>query len=178
MKFDEDKAVVEPVEIVSENNGDRENCLKLAPFVRFLARMVDYVMIALMWNFLFTARSQWWFSFPILAWIPIEAILLATWGTTPGKFLLKISIKSINGRKLDFGKALRRSFLVWFQGMSLGIKWLSLFSMLLSYWQLKYLGSTLWDREERVRVSNKMVPKANVLAAIILTFLGFMKLFW
>lgn len=50
-------------------------------------------------------------AIPIL-WAPIEAFLLATTGTTPGKMFFGISVMDQGEKRLSFGQALKRSFFI------------------------------------------------------------------
>lgn len=79
------------------------------------------------------------------AWIPIEAIFLSVFGNTPGRWLYGIYVRSSNGEKLSFGKAIERTSLVAVQGLGVGIPIIALFTQLFAHSRLKKTGTTLWD---------------------------------
>jgi len=54
-------------------------------------------------------------------WLFLEALLLSTWGTTPGKWLFKTWVADAMGNRLSFMDALSRSFSVWFMGLGFGL---------------------------------------------------------
>lgn len=56
-----------------------------------------------------------------LIWLPAEAALLSRFGTTPAKWLFGIRVAHPGGDLLNFSEALNRSFLVFVQGVGLGI---------------------------------------------------------
>ena len=81
----------------------------------------------------------------VFVWIAIETVLLSTWGTTPGKWLLGITLRTRQGGKLDAGAALRRSFNVWLKGLGLGIPIVCLITLAASHKRLTKQGETSWD---------------------------------
>ncbi|HJM50598.1 MAG TPA: RDD family protein [Alphaproteobacteria bacterium] len=56
----------------------------------------------------------------------VVGLLLAAWGTTPGKWLLNMAVERQDGTAIDFGSALRRSFAVWLRGLGGGLPVVSL----------------------------------------------------
>jgi uncharacterized RDD family membrane protein YckC len=100
------------------------------PWVRFWVRYIDFfvfnTIFAILWliideknysqlsNLMFTVISMFLYIF-------VEGFSLWTWGTTIGKKLLKISIRNTDGSKLSGYQGLKRSRLVWFRGMGLGV---------------------------------------------------------
>ncbi|MBT9317670.1 tetratricopeptide repeat protein [Leptothoe spongobia] len=105
-----------------------------------------------------------------------EPILLCSWGTTPGKALLRIQVRQRNGQKLSYLQAVNRSLSVGVGGMALGIHPISLFTMLSGYRQLTTKGITTWDRVGGFTVSHQKVSvlRRSVIAALIglFVFLG------
>lgn len=82
-------------------------------------------------------------------WLPmvvLEALFLSRIGTTPGKWLMGIRIASLLGTpRINFGRALLRSALVFFLGTGLMMFPVGLVMMLFSYWSLRSRGICLWD---------------------------------
>lgn len=87
---------------------------------RIIARAMDYglfyllgVILSLMLPFDF--KDSFYAAFALaspLLWIPIEAFLLYTWGTTPGKAAFGIVIRDYSGKKLSFLQSLKRAFFI------------------------------------------------------------------
>src|SRR5262249_44153066 len=75
---------------------------QVRPWVRYWARWIDSLLIGILVSFPFgfilpeglqnPFVDSLIFSIALMTWIPIEALLLVTIGTTPGKALLKISV--------------------------------------------------------------------------------------
>lgn len=174
--------IVEPSEIIIDGKGlPKQQVTRINPQMRFLARFFDYALFLLVLGGLRLLLKT---SFPIslfeylipfefLAWIPIEALLLSTWGTTPGKFLLKTHLQQGRKEKLSFSTAIQRSFNVWFRGLGMGIPGINVICMLVASSQLKVIGSTSWDREENIVVSHYPVSQKRVAFAAIVVVLSF-----
>jgi hypothetical protein len=100
-------------------------------------------------------------------WIPIEAALIATFGCTPGKALLRVRVSNKNGSNLSFGQALSRSFGVWLMGLGTGlIPLVTLATSLFAYNRLSKNGVTTWDRDGRFMVTHRKVGIVRTLVAI------------
>ena len=89
-----------------------------------------------------------------LAWALIEAVLLATLGATPGKWLLRVEVTDAFGKRLDFMTALRRSLDVSVRGMGLGLPIFHVFAQLFGLYQLTGRGITPWDQSSRCVVKH------------------------
>lgn len=84
---------------------------------RLTARLVDYLLFFLICGvaslFLpFLLETYFYYLFALavpLLWIPIEALCISQFKTTPGKALFGITIHDFLGAKLTYLKALRRS---------------------------------------------------------------------
>ncbi|MHB1351421.1 MAG: RDD family protein [Desulfobulbaceae bacterium] len=87
--------------------------------------------------------------------LPVEATFLATMGTTPGKWLFGIRVLRDDGTRLFFGDALHRAFLVWVQGVGLGIPLVSFITQLYAYRRLTATGTTLWDKSANSIVTHQ-----------------------
>lgn len=90
-------------------------------------------------------------------WVPVETMLISAYSTTPGKALLRIRVTDADGRSLGAGTALERSFQVWMRGMGFGIPLVSLVTMVRAYNRLEKQGSTSWDHDLGVRVTQRPV---------------------
>ena len=63
----------------------------------------------------------------------LEPLLLCTWGTTPGKWLLGLELRSKEGKKLSFLQGLRRTWGVLWMGYGLNIPVYGLYRLYRSY---------------------------------------------
>jgi uncharacterized RDD family membrane protein YckC len=178
----QDKSI-EPSEIIIDGKGlPKEKVSRVNPPIRFLARFFDYSIFLLILLIIRYAFDQgipdtffeYMIPFEYLAWIPIETALLCTWGSTPGKYLLRMQIKHGRKNRFDSVTALRRSFHVWLRGIGMGIPFVNVLCMLVASSKLRLMGMTTWDREDNITVSHYPVSKERVIAASVITFLGFM----
>ena len=147
---------------------------KARPFVRLFARYVDYSLIALVPISIFGYKcvskfgKPWIFGMLIIfLWVFVEAVLLATFGTTPGKWLLRITIQDSEGQKLTFSKAFKRSLLVWIKGMGIGIPMISAITVIVAYSNLVKDNITSWDSEGGIVVSHSKIGMLRVTATTI-----------
>jgi len=99
-----------------------------------------------------------------LVWVPAESVFLSLFGTTPAKWLFGIRVAHPGGDLLSFPEALNRSFLVFLQGVGLGIPFVALFTQLFAYRRLTKTGTTLWDTSTNTVVLHK---KWGVLRALV-----------
>jgi len=98
-------------------------------------------------------------------WIFPEAVLLSTFGTTPGKWLFYIRIHTEDGHRPSFAAAIKRSFQVWFLGMGLGIPIVSLFTMVAAHRRLVAEGASSWDRRNGLLPEHKTPSVKRLLIA-------------
>jgi uncharacterized RDD family membrane protein YckC len=174
--------IVEPSEIIIDRQGlPKDKVSHINPQIRLLARFFDYsLFLFVLWGLrLLMGGSfplglfEYLIPFEFFAWIPIEAFLLSTWGTTPGKFLLRTKISQGRKSKLDFKTALKRSFNVWFRGLGMGIPVINILCMLVASSRLRMLGMTSWDREDNITVTHFPVSQWRVVVASVVTFFSF-----
>jgi hypothetical protein len=101
------------------------------------------------------------------AWLPTEAFVLSRWGTTFGKWLLRIELKFPGGRA-SFAAALKRSAQVWLRGHWMGIVPLTYIAHWLAYRTLRKKGETPWDRAGKISVSHGMIGFVRGFCAAVL----------
>lgn len=127
---------------------------KPAFFRRFCARWFDLSVFEALWWFGMWVTAQnigatlvnpWILFFRYVPWFVFETVLLHHWGTTPGKWLLGLSVANLDGSRLDLGAATRRSARVLFSGIGFGWNLLAIFCQVLSWFTAKRLGTALWD---------------------------------
>ena len=113
------------------------------PFRRYFARWFDLnlysVILAVIWYFILNIR-------PFLDWhdtvlgivtvflsIPVNAVLLAKFGTTCGKRLMGISLEAVDDAEITFRDALRREWNVFRYGYGFNIPIYSLWRLYKNY---------------------------------------------
>lgn len=162
----------------------RSNQFQIRPWVRFWARMIDYNCLGIVYGTIFNRYYMYvsliFFPFftvifiPML-WMPIEAILLWTIGTTPGKWLLKVRVRN-NRRKrkdLTFQQACRRSITVWFFGMGCGIPIIQIIALIIAKIKLTHTGTTIWDKNGHLRVQHNRIGILRIFLIILFFFITF-----
>jgi len=173
--------VIEPSEIIVDQEPVfKEDAVRVNPWLRFLGRFFDYTLfLALLWGLrhLFEGhypfgKFEYLIPFEYFVWIPIEALLYFSIGTTPGKFLLGTKLQWAKKKKPDYFAALKRSFSVWFRGIGMGIPILNVFCLLVAYQKLKVFGIASWDRDDQVKVTHRPIGIWRIWLAILLTMSG------
>lgn len=154
----------------------------IRPWIRFWARIIDNIIFMLMMSIIIALicpsalyHSALLFLFLLFIWTFIEAILLSTWGTTPGKWLLKIMIRDLNGSKLTLLNSLKRSLMVWAIGLAAGIGIFPFFTVLYQYNYISRNGRTSWDNSGKFIVSYTKIGLLRILVSILIIF-GFIGL--
>ncbi len=150
-------------------------------WVRYFARMTDSFLFGMILiliimfiypDFLFSLAEIGIFAtlFVLSLWIFIEALLLASLGTTPGKFLLSTYVKDIRGNNLTYSNALSRSFQVFMRGLAFGITPFHLITMIIAYRNLtsNQLGMATWDREGYYRVRHGPIRPLRVVFLVVI----------
>ena len=87
----------------------------------------------------------------LLGWgleLVLEPLLLCTWGTTPGKWLLGLELRDERGKKLGFFQALRRTWGVLGTGYGFGIPFFSWYRMYRCYKECRDNAPLEYDYEE------------------------------
>ncbi len=124
----------------------------LRPVRRFFARLFDIYIYTVLLYFVkvqfgvnpLVDKSLLVFIADYIPYLLMDALALSYWGTTPGKWLLGIVLRSHYGAKLDVKTSMVRSARVWVLGFSLG----SLFAVIslpLSWFIASKYGKFLWD---------------------------------
>ena len=106
-------------------------------------------------------------------WIPIEALLIAALGTTPGKWLfgvyLQFSISDAYARRdtqAQLKRALRRAFRVWWEGMAFGFPLLAPILVAVAYEKLAQNQETDWDFAQDVLVTHGPPGVLNTVTGV------------
>ncbi len=147
------------------------------PWVRFFARNIDNYLFAfflgLLWGFFlpsYVPKSDIGFGIiAIFLWMFVEPVFLSSWGTTFGKWLLGVKVRNNEDKNLIFSLALKRSFLVCFKGLGIGIPIVSLFTLVSAYSDLKKKGITTWDKDCHLTVIHQKPGVVRTAIAILIT---------
>jgi hypothetical protein len=126
------------------------------PCVRYLARFFDLSTFSIIFiisisilfpTFIAETSNLFIFIISLILWIIIEPAIIVIFGNTLGRAFLNTKIKSVNGEKLNFKTAFKRSFFVNVLGMGFGIPILNFICFFLSYRDLKVRGISTWDHK-------------------------------
>lgn len=159
--------------------GDSDSVItQRRPFVRYAARLIDMglfffiaIPIARELGVPFSNEGLFLVELIVLALlVPVESLVLARFGTTPGKAFMRVRVVRDDGQKLDLGTAVSRSTKVWFMGWGMGLPLVSLFTLIWSFVRLMGEGKTAWDTQCGTRVLHEPVGFGRGLLAIVLIF--------
>ncbi|MBA7522597.1 hypothetical protein ES705_14717 [subsurface metagenome] len=95
-----------------------------------------------------------------------EPMMFSSFGTTPGKSLLGIKIRDLSGKKISYATGMRRGFLIWLNGMGIGIPFIAFFTMIIAYSKLKRNGITSWDEKCEINVIHDRLSVFRVILFI------------
>lgn len=140
---------------------------------RFFARAIDtltlgFIVAIVIWHY--AARTapygpelaaalveapapvvQWMLAFAAL--VPLEALMIALTGTTPGKALLGLRIVRADGTRPGPLTALGRAIDVYLRGIALGIPVIAFFAMLIAGARRLNHGRASWDQRAQLVVA-------------------------
>ncbi|MDQ6619854.1 MAG: DnaJ domain-containing protein [Pseudomonadota bacterium] len=159
------------------------------PWSRLAARVFDYAIWGLALALLLSElralelvpdEIAYWLSHPLIApmfitlsWIPIEALLIASLQTTPGKWLfgcyLQFSISDAYARRdpqAQLGRGLRRGFRLWWQGLGAGFPLLAPVLIAVAYERLLVRHETPWDEAEDCLVTHGAPGALNLTTGV------------
>ena len=147
------------------------------PWTRFFARCIDIILFGISVGIvlgifapsLLEINDAIFGILLTLGFVFVEPLMFANWGTTPGKWLLMIQVRNLDGTGMTYSKALERAFNVWIKGLGAGIPIVTLFTELHSFNTLKKQGVTSWDKDRFSVTHGKIaVWKIAVVVIIIL----------
>ena len=159
------------------------------PWHRLAARLFDYAIWGLLLALLLSELKGlrlvpedvvYALGHPLIApivitatWIPIEALLIAALGSTPGKWLfgvyLQFSISDAYARRdtqAQLKRALRRAFRVWWEGVAFGFPLLSPILVAVAYEKLTQNQETDWDFAQDVLVTHGPPGVLNAVTGV------------
>ncbi len=159
------------------------------PWHRLAARAFDYAIWGLVLALLLSELrgagavspdAAYWLGHPLVApvlitgsWIPVEALLIAALATTPGKWLfgvfLQFSISDAYARRdtrAQLGRALRRAFRVWWEGIACGFPLLAPVLVAVAYEKVQQNQETDWDFAQDVLVTHGPPGVLNAVTGV------------
>lgn len=151
------------------------------PWRRFWARTLDTGVHAFPVAFAFELVSpgnlattlqkygQFSLSMKLLPFILIlEAIVLAIFGTTLGKFLLNIKLIDPNGQRISFPAAILRTFMLWIKGLAFGLPFISMLTAGYAAGVIRKNGTASWDDSNGITVAYDDLSGIKTVFAILL----------
>lgn len=159
------------------------------PWHRLAARLFDYAFWGLVLALLLSELKQagivpddisYALGHPLIApivitatWIPIEALLIASLASTPGKWLfgvyLQFSISDAYARRdtqAQLKRAFRRAFRVWWEGIAFGFPLLAPILVAVAYEKLTQNQETDWDFAQDVLVTHGPPGVLNAVTGV------------
>jgi hypothetical protein len=159
------------------------------PWQRLAARLFDYAIWGLVLALLLSElralgaipdELSYWLGHPLIApilitgsWVVIESLLIASVGTTPGKWLfgvfLQFSISDAYARRdtrAQLQRALQRSFRVWWEGVACGFPLLAPVLIAVAYEKVAQNQETDWDFAQDVLVTHGPPGILNTLTGV------------
>lgn len=153
---------------------------------RWFARMIDLYLTVIVLGVLFGALGYTGVlaneaiisMLGLVLLVGLEALLLATVGYTPGKALMNIRVDEHDGRRLTWGRSLRRAGSVWMNGLAMGIPLVYLVAMNRRYKELGKDRITTYDAAGQYRVTHGPVDAPRMIAIVVMAtiFIGILAL--
>jgi len=108
-------------------------------------------------------------------WIPIEAVLISRFGTTPGKSLVGIHVTREDGSRLSLPDSFSRAVSAWAVGCVLMIPLASIVGFVIQYRRLRRGEDSWWDARGGYVVNHTPLSRTRrvVLFLIVLTVVAF-----
>lgn len=168
-------------------NNARTSHQEIRPWVRFWARTLDLALMsipaALLLGLLlgviapkFLMRiteggNLIFLPFMLPFTVLMEAIIIALFGNTPGKAILKTKITNAEGGKLSFTEALKRSLFIYFYGYAFGLPIINLITYALQHKRLKKTGKATWDSKLGFNVTHAHIGGVRIASAALLSLI-------
>ncbi len=128
-----------------------------SPWRRYFARFLDLSLYATIWfifaelvldinmlsNFVGKAFFSWFIEMFLLLFL--EPLFLSCSGTTPGKWLLGLSLTTQNDRRLTYSEAFTRTWRMFIYGLGLNLPLISLYRLWRSYHSCSEKQTLIWE---------------------------------
>ena len=147
------------------------------PWVRLWAKYIDLMSFGFIFGFtlVYIGLGDWIFKtndgilgiFFIMCWVPLDALILSRWGTTPGRALLKTKIIH-RGNDMSFLNLFYRSLKVYVRGFGLGLPIVNFITFIVAYLNLKKNKVTSWDQEGDFEVIHEKIGVERLILTILI----------
>ncbi len=158
-----------------------------APWQRFFARGFDLFLYHGLWMLLFpllcrtspsSSLAQGWIAAsPIIVFflmLGLEPVMLHFWGTTPGKWLMGLSVRDCTGQKPSYMDSAYRTWMVLLYGLGLNIPFVRLYRLYKSYIQCSDNSCLPWEEDTVEQQKDKkpwrVAAVAGVAAVVAIVF--------
>lgn len=152
-------------------------------FRRFLARWFDLHLYSAIWWLTLSLSGRdikmlmgdpWLATLHYIPWFALEAFLIHRFATTPGKWLLDLSVRNPDGHRLNLTESIRRASRVMFFGIGLGWYLLSLICQVMAFITTRKFGKSLWDQSGGHLVIGRTFHAAKVICFVLVFCTSFM----
>lgn len=166
--------------------------LERHPFRRYIARLIDLNLLIATVHFLFFFVLRFRFAVELLEHIitigcvllsiPLNALLLSRFGTTPGKWLMGIRVLSCNGNHMSFADAKNREWNVLRYGYGFHLPIYTYIRLIKSYkeyintYENEWYGDSEIIYEDWTKFRKIMAAIVAVIYVILVLFTGFDKI--
>lgn len=143
---------------------------------RFWARWLDLSLYSGLWWLLLymlhadigsVIQSVWILLLLYLPWVPLEALMISQFSSTPGKWLLGLRVRNDDGTRLAGRQSVVRALRVYFLGIGMGWSLVALVCQLLSFFHVRSNGKALWDLHAGHRVDGGPLGLWRIPAYVI-----------
>ena len=117
-----------------------------------------------------TLLNAWVMLLQYVPWFVLETFLLHRFGTTPGKWLLGITLANNDGSPLSLAASAKRSARVLFIGLGFGWGVMTLICQIMAYFTALRFGRPLWDYTGGHRVMPAALKPLRILAYLYILF--------
>ena len=156
-----------------------------APWRRFFARHFDLFLYSSVWVLLgilllgqspATETGSAWMgaaSFvSVIGMILLEPLFLCAWGTTPGKWLLGLSVRNNTGSKLTYGEGIYRTVLALWHGAGFFIPIFELFRGYQRYYDCVEGKTMAWEWDSELQLRDEKNWRIAAMTAAVLALVG------
>lgn len=150
------------------------------PWVRYWARWLDLTLfgaicggvLGLMFPQYINGVNEYALGIEIaFLYMFVEPILLSEFGSTFGKWLLKVKLSTNDGQKITYSRAFCRSYKVWWRGLGGNLPLVSLVTNFIAYDKLVRNGTTSWDADGGFTVRHEKIGWVRITVVALLFIL-------
>lgn len=161
------------------------------PWRRFFARLIDIWVLALPAGLALglMVSSQWpgfgawmqkagsdfavgWLILPFV--LVLESLVFAVFGSTPGKALLRVHVRTALGTRPTLAQYLNRQIRIYWFALGIGLPLISLFTMARQHSRLKAGEPTRYDQASFLVQATKLGITRSIVASLVVAILFFL----